>query len=183
METTSGYGEGREKPEDYLERFNQWIEDHKSTHEALKLLLTAPGSLTRAELKALVLAMDDDGFSISQIQPAWREVKHEICAAKLLGYIRAQALGSPLLPYEQRVDAAVQRIQARPDFRWTENQKRWLARIAKQIKSTIVVDRDSLQAGAYASAGGFNTINKSFSGKLESLLTDLHTEIWQDPAA
>ena len=183
METTSGYGEGREKPEDYLERFNQWIEDHKSTHEALKLLLTAPGSLTRADLKALVLAMDDDGFSISQIQPAWREVKHEICAAKLLGYIRAQALGSPLLPYEQRVDAAVQRIQARPDFRWTENQKRWLARIAKQIKSTIVVDRDSLQAGAYASAGGFNTINKSFSGKLESLLTDLHTEIWQDPAA
>ncbi|MGJ8697760.1 MAG: type I restriction-modification system endonuclease [Verrucomicrobiaceae bacterium] len=183
METTSGYGEGREKPEDYLERFNLWIEEHKSTHEALKLVLTAPGSLTRKELRSLSLAMDDAGFTEHQIQPAWREVKHEMCAAKLLGYIRAQALGSPLLPYEQRVDAAAQRILAKPDFRWTENQKRWLSRIVNQIKSSTIVDRDSLQAGAYASAGGFDTINKSFSGKLESLLTDLHTEIWQDPAA
>jgi len=163
--------------------FIQWIEENKSTHDALKLVLTAPGSLRKKELRSLVLAMDDAGFSITQIQPAWREVKHEICAAKLIGYIRAQALGSPLIPYEQRVDATVQRILAKPDFRWSENQKRWLDRIAKQIKSATVVDHDSLQSGAYASAGGFNTINKSFSGKLESLLTDLHTEIWQDPAA
>lgn len=182
-EISSGYGDGREKPEDYLDRFNQWIEEHKSTHEALKLVLTAPGSLKKKELRSLVLMMDDAGFPISQIQPAWREVKHEMCAAKILGYIRAQALGSPLLPYEQRVDAAAERILAKPDFRWTENQKRWLSRIVKQIKDSVIVDRDSLQAGAFASAGGFDTINKSFSGKLESLLTDLHTEIWQDPAA
>ena len=52
-----GYGEGREKPEDYLERFNQWLQDNRSTHEALKLVLTAPGSLTNKDLRSLVLEL------------------------------------------------------------------------------------------------------------------------------
>lgn len=178
-----GYGAGREKPEDYLNRFNQWIEDHKNSHTALNLVLTAPGSLNRQSLKELVLALADEHFTERDLRPAWREVKHQDCAAHLIGYIRSQALGSPLVPFEQRVDQAVTRIRSKSDFQWTENQIRWLERIVTQIKKQALVDKDSLNTGAFNSAGGFNRINKSFSGKLETLLEDLHTEIWNDGAA
>lgn len=183
IDVSRGYGDGREKPEDYLSRFNQWIDENRSEHKALKLVLTAPASLTRKSLKELVLAMDDAGFNETQLQPAWREVKHENCAARLIGYIRAQALGSLLISFEERVEQAAERVMANTDFQWTQNQQRWLDRIVKQIKSEVIVDHESLKSGAFASAGGFNTINKSFSGKLDLLLETLHQEIWQDPAA
>lgn len=178
-----GYGDGREKPEDYLNRFNTWIDEHKNTHDALKLVLTAPASLNRKSLKELTLAMDDEGFSETHLRPAWRTVKHEDCAARLIGYIRSQALGCPLIPFEKRVDQAVVRIRSKSNFQWTQAQVRWLDRIVTQIKKQAVVDEDSLNAGAFNSAGGYKRINKSFSGKLDTLLEDLHSEIWNDGAA
>ena len=183
LKVERGYGDGKEKPEDYLNRFNTWIDEHKNSHDALKLVLTAPGSLTRKSLKALSLALADDNFKESDLRPAWREVKHEDCAAKLIGYIRSQALGCPLIPFEDRVDKAVTRIRSKSNFQWTQEQIRWLDRIVTQIKKQALVDKDSLNAGAFNSAGGFNRINKSFSGKLDSLLVDLHSEIWSDGAA
>jgi len=72
LSTTRGYGDGREKPEDYLSRFNQWIDENKSSHDALKLVLTAPAGLTRKSLRDLVLALDEAGFTESQLGPAWR---------------------------------------------------------------------------------------------------------------
>ncbi|MBK1877975.1 type I restriction-modification system endonuclease [Pelagicoccus mobilis] len=178
-----GYGDGREKPADYLDRFNHWIDEHKTTNEALRLVLTAPASLDRKALKQLLLALADEGFSETQLRPAWREVKHQDCAATLIGYIRSQALGSPLIPFEERVERAAQQLRSSTEFQWTQNQRRWLDRIVNQIKKQTLVDRDSLQSGAFASAGGFNVINKSFSGKLDRLLSDLHSAIWSDDVA
>jgi len=76
----------------------------------------------------------------------------------------------------------VARVVSSKSFLWTQPQRKWLERIAKQIKKEGVVDHDSLQAGAFASAGGFGTINKSFSGRLPELLETLHSEIWNDAA-
>ena len=126
--------------------------------------------------------MSDAGFMETHIREAWRETKHQDCSARLVGYIRSQALGSPLVPFAQRVDAAVARVISSKSFLWTQNQRKWLERIAKQIKTEGVVDHASLQAGAFASAGGFGTINKSFSGRLPELLENLHSEIWNDAA-
>lgn len=176
----SGYGEGNEKPEDYLERFGQWIDEHKSTHEALTLVLTQPSSLKRSELKKLALEMGDAGFLEPHLREAWREVKHEDCAARLIGYIRAHALGSPLVPFPDRVDAAVTRLLANEQFSWTKPRRQWLERIAKQVKKEIIVDESNLQQGAFVSSGGYARIDKIFKGQLDDMLTELHTGIWQD---
>jgi type I restriction enzyme R subunit len=180
--THRGYGKGNEKPTDYLKSFGAWIDDNKSKIEALSLVLTSPSSLTRVELKKLILAMDQDGFVESHLREAWREAKSENCAARLIGYIRTQSLGSPLIPFDDRVDQAVDRIMATTNFMWTQNQRRWLERIAKQVKKEILVDKDAFKAGAFSSMGGFSTVNKSFSGRLEELLTTFHEQIWEDSA-
>jgi type I restriction enzyme R subunit len=82
------------------------------------------------------------------------------------------------VPYSERVDHAVQRLRKKHPF--TEPQRKWLDRIATQIKLETVVDRDSLDKGQFKADGGFARLNKVFDGKLDSLLGELADEVWSD---
>ena len=95
-----------------------------------------------------------------------------------MGYIRQLALGSPLVPYGERVDRAVQRL--RKAHKFTGMQVTWLERIAKQVKLETVVDRASLDEGRFKTDGGFARLNKAFDGQLEALLAELAEEVWKD---
>jgi type I restriction enzyme R subunit len=88
------------------------------------------------------------------------------------------ALGSPLVPYAERVDRGVRRfLQAHP---LDGPQKKWLERIAQQLKVETVVDREALDRGQFAANGGFARINRAFDGKLEAVLGELADEVWRD---
>ena len=49
------------------------------------------------------------------------------------------------MPYEQRVETALQRILASRS--WSKPQRDWLQRIANQAKAITIVDRDALDVG------------------------------------
>lgn len=175
-----GYGKA-EKPEDYLDSFGAWIRDNLARLPALLVITQRPRDLTRAQLKELALILDTDGFSETYLRTAWRDARQEDVAAGIVGYIRAQALGSPLLSYPERVDRAIKAI-LRSRYTWTAPQRKWLERIGKQLKQEIIVDRAALGEDVWANHGGFAGINRVFDGKLEPLLADLQTEIWRDTA-
>jgi type I restriction enzyme R subunit len=59
-----------------------------------------------------------------------------------VGWIRQAVLGDPLLPYEQRVERALERILAARS--WSKPQRDWLQRNANQTKAITIVDRDAL---------------------------------------
>jgi type I restriction enzyme R subunit len=84
------------------------------------------------------------------------------------------------VPYAERVDRALQKILAsRP---WTDPQRKWLDRIAQQLRAETIVDREALDRGQFKAQGGFARIDKAFDGKLASVLGDLHEALWT-PAA
>ena len=66
--------------------------------------------LTREQLREVRLLLDAHGFSEANLKAAWRNRSNLDIAASILGYIRQAALGEPLLPFEQRVAQAMQRI-------------------------------------------------------------------------
>jgi type I restriction enzyme R subunit len=178
-EVTHGYGKhGSSRPGDYLEAFRAFIESHMNKLPALLVVTQRPRDLTREDLRALKLALDEQDFGEKAVQTAWRDQKNEDIAATIVGYIRQLALGSPLVPYGERVDRAVQRMRRAHKF--TDPQNKWLDRIAKQVKLETVVDRASLDAGQFKADGGFARLNKVFDGQLESLLGELADEVWKD---
>jgi len=71
-------------------------------------VLTRPRELTRKQLRELALELDRAGFSEARLSTAWREMTNQDIAARIVGYIRQAAIGDALVPYNQRVDRALQ---------------------------------------------------------------------------
>ncbi len=177
---TRGYGEGRERPEDYLEGFGRFVKENLNKLPALLVVTQRPRELTRETLKSLKLALDTAGYTEPQLQAAWKDVKNEDIAATIIGFVRQQALGEPLVPYAERVEQAMKKVLAsRP---WTPPQKKWLQRIGQQLTANVVLDRQSFDSGAFKDNGGWSALDKTLEGKLEQVLGDLADHVWS-PAA
>lgn len=174
---THGYGHG-EKPEDFLESFTDFIKNNVNEIAALTVVVQRPRELTRNQLRELRLELDKQGYSDANLRSAWNGAKNQDIAASIVGHIRQAALGDPLLPYEDRVKQAVNRILERKE--WTSIQKKWLKRIGDQFAKEIIVDRETLDNGQFqVEAGGFSRLNKVFNGELELVLGDLNEELWR----
>jgi type I restriction enzyme R subunit len=60
------------------------------------------------------------------------------------------------MPYDQRVDQAVQKVLSSRE--WSRPQEQWLKRIATQMKKEIIVDKEAMNTAQFKDAGGFNRI-------------------------
>jgi len=175
-----GYGTST-RPEDYLDGFGRWLRDNINLIPALVVVTKRPRELSRAQLKQIKLALDEAGYSETSLRIAWREWKNEDIAASIVGFIRNRALGSPLQPYAERVDHALQSILASQP--WTSPQRQWLSKFANQIKADTIVDRDALDQGVFQNSGGYLRLNKIFDGRVSDILADFQARIWQDAVA
>ncbi len=176
-----GYGEGRVKPADYLDDFGRYLDEHQNELPALIVVTQRPQELTRRQLRELSLALDAAGYPLSALRSAWAETRNQDVAASIVGFIRQRALGSPLVPYAQRVDRALAAVLRAHDF--DRSQKMWLERIAAQLRREVIVDRAALDNGQFkVKAGGFGRLDKRFDGQLTQVLDELHTRLWEDAA-
>lgn len=177
-EVKHGFGDSN-PPGDYLEGFRKFVEENKNKIPALLVVTQRPRDLTRKELKALKLALDEAGYSEISLRTAWRAQTNQDIAASVIGHVRQAALGDPLVPYQERVEYAMNKVLASKP--WTRPQRKWLERIGKQLVQETVVDREALDRGQFkAQAGGFDRLNRVFGGKLEQLLGDISDAIWQE---
>lgn len=174
-----GYGE-YSRPEDYLDSFAKFIKENMNQIPALLVVTQRPKDLTRQQLKELRLLLDQKGYPEEYLRAAWSEAKNEDMAASIIGFIRQMALGSPLVPYDERIERAMKKIYASRS--WTRPQRQWLERIGQQLKVETVVDRESLNKGRFKDFGGFERLNRVFDGRMDALLNEIHEEIWRDIA-
>jgi type I restriction enzyme R subunit len=178
-----GFGNAQ-RPEDYLKAFAAFINSHSNDMPALLTVLTRPRELTRKQLRELALALDLAGFSETRIASAWRQTTNQEIAARIVGFIRQAAIGDPLIPYEERVDHALQKLLS--TRAWTTPQRDWLKKIAAQTKANTLVDREALDDPDLlfrTQGGGFERINRVFDGQLLQTLDAFNDAIWAQPAA
>lgn len=178
IETTTGYGSAQ-KPEDYLNAFNAFINANSNRMVAIQTVIQRPWELTRDSLKQLALELEKNEFREEDLKVAWREVKNEDIAARIIGFIRQAALGEALIPYAQRVDKALVKILA--SQAWKTPQREWLNTIANQIKANIIVDESNLDEGIFKEhLGGVQRANKLFEQPITAILAQFNRELWAD---
>lgn len=177
-----GYGKAT-KPEDYLAEFKAFINSKANEIPALITVVTRPRELTRQQLRELLWELDKAGFSEANLSAAWKQMTNQEIAARIVGYIRQAALGDPLIPFEQRVDRALQSMLS--SRAWTNPQRQWLQKIAAQTKANLLVDRAALDKPTLIfkrEGGGFPRLNKLFDGQLQQILTNFNDALWPQSA-
>jgi type I restriction enzyme, R subunit len=168
-------------PADYIESFETFVRSNMNAVPALVAATQRPRELTRRELKAIAVLLDEKGFSEAALRQAYGRVRNADIAAHIIGFVRQAALGDPLVPYETRVQNGVDRILAGRS--WTPNQKRWLTRIGRALKEQPVGDPAMLSDPLFAQNGGFEAVDREFDHRLGDVLMDLNAAIWDSPEA
>jgi len=176
-----GFGEtGR--PEDYIEGFSKFVKENLNKIQALTIVAKRPKDLTKKELRELKLILDEKGYKEHTLQKAYQvkeKSSHEI-AASLIGFVRREAIGDVLIPFQERLERAIKIIKSTHNFNTV--QLKWLDRIKQQLEKEYVVDIESLDKGAFKIEGGFNRANKVFDGNIVSILHEINELIWQETA-
>ncbi len=178
-----GYGNAK-KPEDYIKEFSAFIKSHSNDIPALMTVLTRPRELTRKQLRELQLELDKAGYNETNLATAWQAMTNQDIAARIVGYIRQAAIGDALIPYNERVDHALQKILASKS--WSGPQRDWLKRIAAQTKANLLVDHAALDDPDLIfkrDGGGFTRLDKIFNGQLQQVLETFNESIWEDGKA
>ncbi len=163
------------KPEDYLQSFNDFIRQQINQSAALSVIVNRPRDLTREQLKEVRLLLDEHHFNEAFLQAAWRKKTSLDIAASIIGHIRQAALGEALLPFEQRVAHAMQRIYGLRD--WTQVQRRWLERLAAQLVHEVVIDREFVNQ-RFSADGGVRQLDARLGGQLERVLAEFGEALW-----
>lgn len=169
------YGE-HQRPEDYLDSFSRFIKEQLNQSAALAVVVNKPRDLTREQLKEIRLLLDNAGYSEAKLRSAVRNQTNLDIAASIIGHIRRAALGEPLVPFEQRVAQAMQRIyQNHP---WSQAQRRWLDRLAKQLVHEVVIDHQFVNT-CFADDGGAKQLNKVLGNQLDRVLDAINDSLWE----
>lgn len=186
ISTTRGYGKG-EKPEDYLNSFDQFIKENMNQIPALSIICSRPKDLTRDELRKLRVALDQQGYTEKALQAAWRDSKNEDIAADIISFIRQKALGDPLISHEERIQNAMKKIYEMKV--WPKVQKDWLKRIEKQLLQESILDPNpekAFEVEPFKSKGGYKQLNKIFDNELDTIVDKinhaLYSTRWKEQA-
>ncbi|MCU1718175.1 type I restriction-modification system endonuclease [Pseudomonas sp. 5P_3.1_Bac2] len=175
-ERRQDYG-NNQKPADYLESFNDFIHNQLNQSAALGVVVNRPKDLTREQLREVRLLLDQHGFSEASLKSAWRNQTNQEIAASIIGYIRQAAIGEALLPFDQRVAQAMQKIYAL--LPWTPVQRKWLDRLAKQLVHEVIIDAEQFN-DAFRDDGGLKGLNRNLGGNLDQVLAALNDSLWQN---
>lgn len=174
---TRGYGDGQ-RPEDYLDSFAAFIKDNVNQIAALNIVCTRPLELTRESLESLRLALDREGFTVQQLNTAWRELKNEDIAADIISFIRRNAIGSVLLSHSQRIQSAVGKLLKQHSF--TKQEENWIHRMEEYLLHESILNEQTFEEGAFKDNGGFARIDKVFRGNLRGIVKELNDYLYDD---
>lgn len=174
-ERTQSYGT-HQRPEDYLQGFEYFIREQLNQSAALAVVVNRPRDLTRGQLKEIKLLLDAAGYTEASLQTAVRNQTNQEIAASIIGHIRRAAMGEALIPFEQRVAKAMEYIYA--SHPWTPVQRKWLEKLAKQLKNEVVLDQQFINQ-RFRDDGGVKGVNNRLGNHLDEVLDELKLHLWE----
>lgn len=174
-----GFGKNEQRPEDYIEAFEDFVKNNVNEIAALNIICTRPKELTRETLKSLRMALAQNGFTTQQLNTAVSEITSEEITADIISLVRRYAIGSPLVSHQARIRRAVDKLKKAHNFSRVELN--WLSRIEsyllnESVMNVKVFDEDE----RFKTNGGYKRLNQIFRNSLEGIITELNEYLYDD---
>lgn len=172
-------GVGKEyKPDDYLQLFEQFIEEHAEEIRAISILLSRPAEWGAEPLKELreALSQAPEHFTEANLQKAFKATHHKALVDIISMVKRATTETSPLFTAEERVNAAVATVIAGREL--TPEQAKWMEYIRQHLVQNLSIEPDDFDIiPVLADRGGWGKANRTCDGELAALLDELNKEL------
>ena len=174
-----GFGKNEQRPEDYIEAFEDFVKNNVNEIAALNIICTRPKELTRETLKSLRMALAQNGFTTQQLNTAVSEITSEEITADIISLVRRYAIGSPLVSHQARIRRAIDKLKKAHNFSRVELN--WLNRIEnyllnESVMNVKVFDEDE----RFKTNGGYKRLNQIFRNNLEGIITELNEYLYDD---
>lgn len=174
-----GFGKNEQRPEDYIEAFEDFVKNNVNEIAALNIIGTRPKELTHETLKSLRMALAQNGFTTQQLNTAVSEITSEEITADIISLVRRYAIGSPLVSHQARIRRAVDKLKKAHNFSRVELN--WLSRIEsyllnESVMNVKVFDEDE----RFKTNGGYKRLNQIFRNNLEGIITELNEYLYDD---
>lgn len=174
-----GFGKNEQRPEDYIEAFEDFVKNNVNEIAALNIICTRPKELTRETLKSLRIALAQNGFTTQQLNTAVSEITSEEITADIISLVRRYAIGSPLVSHQARIRRAVDKLKKAHNFSRVELN--WLSRIEsyllnESVMNVKVFDEDE----RFKTNGGYKRLNQIFRNNLEGIISELNEYLYDD---
>lgn len=174
-----GFGKNEQRPEDYIEAFEDFVKNNVNEIAALNIICTRPKELTRETLKSLRMALAQNGFTTQQLNTAVSEITSEEITADIISLVRRYAIGSSLVSHQARIRRAVDKLKKAHNFSRVELN--WLSRIEsyllnESVMNVKVFDEDE----RFKTNGGYKRLNQIFRNNLEGIITELNEYLYDD---
>ncbi len=181
--------DNKEKANEIVTDFKQWIESHKDELIALQIFYGQPyrrRELTFNMIQGLVetilqhkptLAPTNVWRAYEQLETVVGQPKNEMVA--LVSLIRKVAgIDATLTPYDKIVDRNFQqwilKKNAGQHNRFTKEQMDWLQMLKEQIATSVHVDTDDLDYTPFDAKGGKGKMWQLFGDEMETIINELN---------
>lgn len=181
--------DNKDKANQVISDFKQWIENHKDEIIALQIFYGQPyrrRELTFKMIKELVelivlekptLAPMSIWRAYEQLETVSGQPKNEMVA--LVSLIRKVAgIDATLTPYDKTVDRNFQqwilKKNAGQHNRFTKEQMDWLQMLKEQIATSVHVDTDDLDYTPFDAKGGKGKMWQLFGDEMETIINELN---------
>lgn len=174
-----GFGKNEQRPEDYIEAFEDFVKNNVNEIAALNIICTRPKELTRETLKSLRMALAQNGFTTQQLNTAVSEITSEEITADIISLVRRYAIGSPLVSHQARIRRAVDKLKkahnfSRVELNWLSSIESYL--LNESVMNVKVFDEDE----RFKTNGGYKRLNQIFRNNLEGIITELNEYLYDD---
>ena len=181
--------DNKDKANETIAAFTEWIESHKDEVVALQIFYGQPyrrRELTFKMIKELVelivlekptLAPLSIWRAYEQLETVSGQPKNEMVA--LVSLIRKVArIDTSLTPYDKTVDRNFQqwilKKNAGQHNRFTKEQMDWLQMLKEQIATSVHVDTDDLDYTPFDAKGGKGKMWQLFGDEMETIINELN---------
>ena len=155
------------------------MRERRNEIAALDIICTRPSDLGRDSLKSLRLALEREGFTELQLNSALSQLSNRAIAADIISLVRRYAIHAELLDHEERIRRAVTRLKQAHTF--SRAEEKWIDRMEKYLLNESVLSvRTFDESPAFRERGGFAALDRLFQHRLESLVDELNSYLYDD---
>jgi type I restriction enzyme R subunit len=165
-----------QKPEDYLDSFNRFIQENSEQIEALQILRQRPQDWSVEALEQLREKLKENRFSETNLQRAYQLVHHK-ALVDIISLIRSVFNHSDsVYTASERVERAIALVSEGKNF--TPEQWEWLGYIKQHLIQNLSIDLDDFEyAPIFELHGGKGKAQKVFGDEFNSLISSLNSAI------